>query len=259
MAQKCQSIFRGDEVLINIAVPGVNGRMGQAVAQEVLQQNDMRLSVATVRAANILLGTKVANSDVEIKDSLRAADFNVLIDFTLPPAVLDHVAYCVAHKHAMVVGTTGLNAEQMQQITQAAQSIPIVFAANMSLGVNMCYKLLATAAKMLDTNWQINVHDLHHADKLDAPSGTAKQMRNVLQNALQQVAGKDVPAITNTSTRAGDNIGEHTVTFSSPFEQVVIAHVANDRVIYAQGAVQAARWVYNKAPGLYSMLDVLGD
>ncbi|HSX19891.1 MAG TPA: 4-hydroxy-tetrahydrodipicolinate reductase, partial [Gammaproteobacteria bacterium] len=148
--------------MIKVAVPGVNGRMGQAVVTEVMQSADMDLIVATARAGE-QLGSKVAKSDVVVTNNISNSDFNVLIDFTLPMGVMEHLAFCREHKIAMVIGTTGFTDEQLVAIKNAAADIPIVLSSNMSVGVNICFKLLASASKMLsDQNWQMGIIDLHH-------------------------------------------------------------------------------------------------
>ena len=153
----------------------------------------------------------------------------------------------------MVIGSTGFNEQQLNTIKQAATKIPIVKSSNMSVGVNICYKLLATAAKMFDSNWDISIVDVHHKHKKDSPSGTAKEMAQVLATS----SGKLLDEINIYSERQGETIGEHTVTFASPEEIVMIGHVAESRNIYATGALTAARWINEREPGLYTMQDVI--
>ncbi len=235
---------------IRIAVPGVNGRMGSLIAQQVSQSQDLTLVLATVRPGNALLGTKVVNSNVSLVSELHA-DFDVLIDFTLPEAVLKHLDFCVRHKKPMVIGATGFSVEQLDILRAAAQEIPIVQGYNMSIGINACYKLLAQAAGLFGSNWDVEIYDLHHQHKKDAPSGTAKEMAKIIQQNSPQVA------ISFSSKRHGEVVGEHKVTFKTPEESVQIAHISHDRGIYAQGAIVAARWIYAKTPGLYNMQDVI--
>lgn len=239
--------------MIKVAVPGVNGRMGQAVAAEVLSANDLQLVLASVRADNQLLGSKVANSDVVITTGLQDINFDVLIDFTLPAGVIEHVEYCRQHNNAMVIGATGFNAEQLQIVQSAAQHIPILLSSNMSVGVNKAYKLIAYASKMFANDWEASVIDIHHKHKKDSPSGTAKQIAKIIADN----AGMELEDIGMHSERQGETIGEHAVIFSNEFEQVIISHISQDRRIYAQGAVIAARWLVQQKPGLYSMLDVI--
>lgn len=239
--------------MTKVAIPGVNGRMGQAVAAEVLSASDLQLVLASVRADNSLLGSRVANSDLVITTGIQSVSFDVLIDFTLPVAVMEHVMYCLQHKKAMVIGTTGFNAEQLEIINAAAQDIPVLLSANMSIGVNKAYKLIAYASRMFTEGWQITVTDLHHQHKKDSPSGTAKQIVKIITDNT----GKALDDITLHSERRGEVIGEHSVIFSNQVEQVIISHISQDRRIYAQGAVIAARWLVQQKAGLYSMLDVV--
>lgn len=238
--------------MIKVAVPGVSGRMGSMIAQKILQTEGMQLTSATVRDTNALLGQKVANSDVIINTDLSGSDFDVLIDFTLPESVLRHINYCVAHNKAMVIGATGFDDKQLQFIKEAAKKIPIVLAANMSIGVNICYNMLAAASKMLDKSWQIAIDDTHHKNKKDAPSGTSKQFAKVINDNITHQT-----QIQFSSQRLDEVVGIHTVSIKNQFEEIIVGHIANDRSIYAEGAIVAARWVYNKQPGLYSMRDVL--
>lgn len=238
--------------MIKIALPGVNGRMGQAIAKAILQTQDMALVIATVRDTE-QVGQKVANSNVIITDKIFHADYDVLIDFTLPEGVMEHLAYCVEHNKAMVIGTTGFTDEQLATIEVAAQSIPIVKAANMSIGVNICMKLWGEAAKLLGKDWEMGIIDLHHQHKKDSPSGTAKQISKV----LSENSRKNPDEIEMLSDRRGEIVGTHIVTFKSPYEFITIGHEAQDRGIFAHGAVTAAKWVYKRDPGLYSMLDVI--
>lgn len=232
-------------------MPGVNGRMGAAIADQVVQHQNLSLTVATARSDE-LIGTKVVNSDVAIDAELKP-NFDVLIDFTLPEGVMQHLAYCLQHKKAMVIGATGCTPEQLQTIQDAAQTIPILMSSNMSVGVNICFKLLADAAKMFDANWNVSIVDVHHKHKKDSPSGTAKQMLQILNNNWP-AKNKEIKV---QSERKGEVVGSHAVSFTNPFEEIVIAHFAHNREIFAQGAVLAAQWILGKNPGLYSMMDVV--
>jgi len=219
----------------------------------VLQTADLNLAVATVRNDNPMLGKKLLTSSLEVAADFKGRNFDVLIDFTLPAGVMQHVSYCQNNSAAMVIGSTGFNDQQMQIIEQAALTIPILISANMSLGVNVCYKLLASAANMLNNEWQVSIHDVHHQHKKDSPSGTAKHMAQV----IAKNSGRELDAVNICSERRGEFVGTHSVTFNNAFEEIAILHVAHDRSIFAQGAVTAARWLYKRAPGLYSMQDVV--
>ena len=239
--------------MIKIAVPGVSGRMGSAVAEQVLQSDDLTLVAATVRAGNPLAGKKLTNSDLTVATSLSDSNADVLIDFTLPIGVMNHLEYCLKNKIAMVIGATGFSERDLEAIEDAAKQIPIVLAANFSIGVNVCNKLLALAAKLLDHNWDVSILDEHHKNKKDTPSGTAKHMARI----LAENSDRDPKEINIYSERQGDTVGTHTVTFANPDELIVISHIAENRDIFAVGAVTAARWVVGREPGLYGMGDVV--
>jgi 4-hydroxy-tetrahydrodipicolinate reductase len=199
-----------------------------------------------------------------------SADFHTLIDFTRPEATLQNIAYCVANKKNIVIGTTGFSNEQKQQIQQASKSIGIVFAPNMSVGVNLCFKLLDIAARVLGDEVDIEVIEAHHRHKVDAPSGTALRMGEVVADALgrklddcavygrEGVTGeRDRKTIGFETIRAGDIVGDHTVLFAGIGERVEITHKASSRMTFANGAIRAALWLADKVNGLYDMQDVL--
>jgi len=215
--------------LINIAVPGLNGRMSTAIRDQISRAEDLKL-------------VGIDNNP------------DVLIDFTAPTAVLEHLDYCLQHNIAMVIGVTGFSEEQFKLIETGATQIPIVLSANMSIGVNICYKLLSQAAKLFDSSWNVKVSDVHHQHKKDSPSGTAKHMARVIA-AEREV---DTASIEITSERRGEVIGEHMVTFATAAETVTISHTANTRDVFALGAINAARWVNGKKPGFYTMNDIIG-
>lgn len=240
--------------MIRIAVPGVKGRMGAAIASQVLQATDLQLALVTAKTDDPSVGTKFAATQLIIASELQASSFDVFIDFTTPAAVMQHLDYCLHNNIAMVIGVTGFDASQLQIITQAASRIPILMSANMSIGVNICYKLLTQSCKMFDNSWKVAISDVHHQHKKDSPSGTAKQLAQVIAAAR----GVDVATIPIHSERLGDVVGEHSITFSNSTETVTINHTANTRDIFALGAVNAARWIYGREPNLYNMLDVIG-
>jgi 4-hydroxy-tetrahydrodipicolinate reductase len=197
-------------------------------------------------------------------------DFDVLIDFTRPEATLNALSVCQSAGKAMVIGTTGFSDDALKVIDQASSDIPIVFAPNMSVGVNLTLKLLETTAKVIGNDSNIEIIEAHHRHKVDAPSGTALKMGEVIANALGRdlsecaVYGRegteeprDRQTIGFSSIRGGDVVGEHTVTFFMEGERVEITHKASSRMTYANGAVRACQWLTNQANGLYSMQDVL--
>jgi 4-hydroxy-tetrahydrodipicolinate reductase len=197
--------------------------------------------------------------------------FDVLIDFTRPAATVAHLALCQAADKAMVIGTTGLSAEQKTGIARAAETIPIVFAPNMSVGVNLSFKLLELAAQVFGDGVDIEIIEAHHRHKVDAPSGTALALGQVIAQTLgrdlercavygrQGVTGeRDRATIGFATVRAGDIVGEHTVLFADVGERLEITHRASSRMTFAKGAVRAAAWLAGRGPGLFDMQDVLG-
>jgi len=241
--------------MTKIAINGSNGRMGQALIEAVKLD------------PNVSQGS-ILNRGDDIERVLK--DFDVLIDFTRPEATLDALSVCQSAGKAMVIGTTGFSDDALKVIDQASSDIPIVFAPNMSVGVNLTLKLLETTAKVIGTDSNIEIVEAHHRHKVDSPSGTALKMGEVIANALGRdlsecaVYGRegteeprDRQTIGFSSIRGGDVVGEHTVTFFMEGERVEITHKASSRMTYANGAVKASQWLTNQANGLYSMQDVL--
>ena len=241
--------------MTRIAINGSKGKMGQALVDAV----NLNKSVT--------LGAGVDKGD-NLNDSLQ--DFDVLIDFSRPEASLKAISICKNSGKAMVIGTTGFSDDELKVIKQASTQIPIVFAPNMSVGVNLTLKLLETSAKVIGKDSSIEIIETHHRYKVDSPSGTALKMGEVIANALGRDLAKcavygregiDEPRDLNTigfsSIRGGDVVGDHTVTFFMEGERVEITHKASSRMIYANGAVRAANWLHDKPSGLYSMQDVL--
>ena len=241
--------------MTKIAITGSNGRMGRALIRAVKINPDVTQGPMLNRGDDINLVLK---------------DFDVLVDFTRPEATLEALSICQNAGKAMVIGTTGFSDEALKIIDQASSDIPIVFAPNMSVGVNLTLKLLETTAKVIGTDSNIEIVEAHHRHKVDAPSGTALKMGEVIANALGRdlsecaVYGRegteqprDKQTIGFSSIRGGDVVGEHSVTFFMEGERVEITHKASSRMTYANGAIKACQWLTNKANGLYSMQDVL--
>jgi len=241
--------------MTKIAIPGSNGRMGRALIRAIKLNS------------NVAQGPKLNRGD-DIKQMLK--DFDVLVDFTRPEGTLNALSICQNAGKALVIGTTGFSDEALKIIDQASSDIPIVFAPNMSVGVNLTLKLLETTAKVIGTDSNIEIVEAHHRHKVDAPSGTALKMGEVIANALGRnlsecaVYGRegteqprDKQTIGFSSIRGGDVVGEHSVTFFMEGERVEITHKASSRMTYANGAIKACQWLTNKANGLYSMQDVL--
>jgi len=241
--------------MTRIAINGSKGKMGQTLI-EAINLNE-----------NVDLGIGLDKGD-SLNNSLE--DFDVLIDFSRPDATLNALSICESSGKAMVIGTTGFSDDELEVIIQASKDIPIVFAPNMSIGVNLTLKLLETSAKVIGPDSSIEIIEAHHRYKVDSPSGTALKMGEVVANALGRnltdcaIYGRegieeprDLNSIGFSSIRGGDVVGEHTVAFFMEGERVEITHKASSRMIYANGAVRAANWLHNKPNGLYSMQDVL--
>ncbi|HIA59668.1 MAG TPA: 4-hydroxy-tetrahydrodipicolinate reductase [Gammaproteobacteria bacterium] len=265
--------------MIKVAIAGAAGRMGRELVEAITHsESDIAVSVATVCADDPALGVDVgllavgSALGVETVAELDSVldDFDVLIDFTTPEATLQHLALCQQNRKAMVIGTTGFSESQHQRIANSGETIPIVFAPNMSIGVNLCFNLLEQAARVLGDDVDIEIIEAHHRHKKDAPSGTALKMGEIVAQALdrnlQQVAlygregmgeERDRKTIGFSTVRAGDIVGDHTVIFAGLGERVEITHKASSRMTFAIGAVRAANWIADKDPGLYSMRDVL--
>jgi len=262
-----------------IAIAGAAGRMGRALIEACHQTADTQLSGALERPEHALLGTDTGDlvglgkQGVLLTSDLSVALLNaaVLIDFTQPATTLAHVQACRAAGKRMVIGTTGLSEADKQVLQAAAEEIAIVFAPNMSVGVNLCFKLLSLAAQVLGDGVDIEIIEAHHRHKVDAPSGTALRMGEVVAEALGRdlkscaVYGREgrtgerqATTIGFETIRAGDIVGEHTVMFADIGERVEITHKATSRLTFAKGAVRAAQWVMQQERGLFDMQDVLG-
>jgi len=264
--------------MLNIAIAGSSGRMGRALIEAVIQAPDMRLAAALDRAGSAALGKDAgeligAPCGTLITDNpdtaLRGA--HALIDFTRPEGTLAHIELCRKHKVNMVIGTTGFTPEQKQIIHAASRDIGIVFAPNMSVGVNVVFKLLEQAAKVLGEGYDIEIIEAHHRHKVDSPSGTALRMGEVVAETLgrdlaecaiygrEGVTGERNPSTIGFATvRGGDIVGDHTVLFAGIGERVEISHKASSRATFSMGAVRAARFLAGKTSGLFDMQDVLG-
>lgn len=263
---------------LNVAVAGVAGRMGRMLIDAVVHDPAARLTGALEHAGHALVGQDAAvlaaaAAGVRIvADPARAIEgATVLIDFTRPEATLAHLAACRHAGVGMVIGTTGLDAAQRAAVADAAREVGVVFAPNMSVGVNVAFRLIETAARILGGDYDVEVLELHHRHKVDAPSGTALRMGEVVAQALgrdlAQVAVHGRAGVTGErrgatigfhALRGGDIVGDHTVYFCGAGERLEITHRSSSRANYALGAVRAARWLQGRGAGLYDMQDVLG-
>ena len=262
--------------MLKLAITGVAGRMGRAVVEAATENSEVQVSAAVHRPGSSFLGMDagelvgVGAIGVPITPSLDDTDFDCLIDFTLVDSALENLRFCRANSKAIVIGTTGFNEQQQLEIKAAGSDIAVVWAPNMSVGVNLCFALLEQAAAVLGDEADIEIMETHHRNKLDSPSGTAIRMGEVIANTLgrdlKQCAvygreGLSEPRDRNTigfaTTRAGDVVGEHTVLFASDGERVEITHKASNRQTFAKGALRAATWLQDQQPGFYDMQDVL--
>ena len=263
---------------IKIAIVGASGRMGRMLIEAALKDEGVQLVSAIDQPGTSAIGKDagelvgmpcgvLVTTDVEA--GIAKAD--CLIDFTRPEGTLDHLDACQRHKVAMVIGTTGFDEESKQVIAEVAKQIPVVFAPNMSVGVNVIFKLLDTASRILAEGYDVEIVEAHHKLKIDAPSGTALRMGEVVAQALgrdlkqcavygrEGVTGERDPSTIGFATvRGGDIVGDHTVMYCGTGERVEISHKAGSRMPYALGSMRAARFLASKQSGLFDMQDVLG-
>jgi 4-hydroxy-tetrahydrodipicolinate reductase len=265
--------------VLKIAVLGAAGRMGRATLSCIFEAEDLGLVGAVTEPGDALLGRDAGELvgagavGVPLTDE-RSHGLNtaqVAVDFTLPTATEANLRACVEHGTALVVGTTGLEERQQRAMEKAAHEIPIVYARNMSIGVNVFLELVGRAAKALGDTYDVEIAETHHRSKVDAPSGTALALgervaavrgRKLADLAVYARHGQTGPRVPGTVgfavTRGGNVVGEHVVRFIGTEEEVEFSHRAGDRKTFARGALRAARWVAAQAPGLYSMADMLG-
>jgi 4-hydroxy-tetrahydrodipicolinate reductase len=263
----------------NIAVIGAAGRMGKALIETIAETQGARLSAALEQPDSSLVGADagelagIGRNNIQVAASLAevADDFDVLIDFSVPAVTAANAAFCAEHGKKMVIGTTGLNDEQLQQVMAASQSNAVCMASNYATGVNLCFKLAELAASVLGNDVDIEISEAHHRHKIDAPSGTAlslgESVAGALGRTLKEVAvygregqtgARDRQTIGFATVRAGDIVGDHTVIFAADGERVEITHKASSRMAFARGAVRAAKWLSTQDAGLFDMQDVLG-
>jgi 4-hydroxy-tetrahydrodipicolinate reductase len=265
--------------MTRIAIAGVAGRMGLVLVDACAQADGLQLSGAFERSGKSVIGQDCGllagldSNGVLVGEGVASLgdDFDVLIDFTRPEATLENIAWCRQRGKRIVIGTTGFDDAGKAVITAAAEDMPIMFAPNMSVGVNLCFKLLEIAAGVLGDDVDIEVIEAHHRHKVDAPSGTALRMGEVIADTLGRnladdaiygregiTAERERRTIGFSTIRAGDIVGEHTVMFAGLGERVEITHKASSRMTFASGAMRAAGWLMQRENGLYDMQDVLG-
>lgn len=263
---------------MNIAVAGASGRMGRMLIEAIVADQDATLAGALDIPGSPSLGTDAAlflgkpgGVTIESDFATGLAKAQYLIDFTRPEGTLKHLEYCAAHGIKMIIGTTGFDEAGKAAIAAAATKTAIVFAPNMSVGVNVTMKLLELAAKSFSHGYDIEIIEAHHRHKVDAPSGTALKMGEVVAGALgrdlnevgvfarEGVTGERDPSSIGFATiRGGDIVGDHTVLFAGIGERIEITHKSSSRVTYAHGSLRAARFLQDKSAGLFDMQDVLG-
>lgn len=266
-------------MMTRVAVAGAAGRMGRTLIEAVVHHG----AGLQVTAGTVLPDDPALGMDLGLLAGIKALGvtavgqlnglqhkFDVLIDFTSRESSLANLQFCRQHRKAIVIGTTGFTDEEKQEIAAGAADIPVMFAPNYSVGVNLCLKLLDMAARVLGDDVDIEIVEAHHRFKKDSPSGTALRMGEVVASALgrnlNEVAvygregmsdERDRKTIGFATVRAGDIVGDHTVIFAGLGERVEITHKASSRMTFAKGAVRAAAWLQGKGPGLYSIDDVL--
>jgi 4-hydroxy-tetrahydrodipicolinate reductase len=264
---------------VKVGVVGCAGRMGQMLLKMLISAPGMVVVGGTERKGSIALGQDIgalAGADplgISVGDdpSLLFDSADVVVDFTNPTATVSHAQMAARTGCALVIGTTGFDSDQLSSLYRAAQRAPIVLAANMSLGINLLQQVVEEVARILDPDWDIEIIEMHHRQKIDAPSGTAlalgeaaargrgQQLRRISRRSRDGQVGPRVKGeIGFAALRGGDVVGDHTVIFAADGERVEITHRASSREIFARGAVKSVLWAAGKKPGLYSMRDVLG-
>jgi len=251
---------------MRIAIAGAGGRMGRTLIDAVLAERGLTLAAAFDVPGSPAVGQEIGTIRIA-SEPKTAALADVLIDFTRPEGTLEHLK----HAKAMVIGTTGFSPAQKKMIEEAAMRMPIAMAANFAVGVNAAYKLAETAARILGEGYDVEIIEAHHRHKIDAPSGTALKLGEVVAKALNrklsevarhgragETGERPEKQIGFHAIRGGDIVGEHTVIFAGQGERLEVTVRSQSRMTYAAGALRAARFLQNRAPGLYDMADVLG-
>ena len=237
--------------MIKLAVSGCQGRMGSRISELASQDKDFKIAVLLEHEGHPAIGQKIQGVSVQSEPSvLKEAD--VLIEFTTPEATFLHLRECLKSRVKMVIGTTGLLESQVQAIKDASRVIPIVFSSNMSVGVNIFFKIAREVAEKTGKTYNIKIVEAHHVHKKDAPSGTAKTLAQIVEEASKTKVS-DIKSI-----RKGEIIGDHDIIFESEVDTIKISHSAKTRDIFVKGALVAAKFIAKKTKGLYDMQSVLG-
>lgn len=264
---------------MKIIVTGTAGRMGCSIIAAIYQDSELLLTGVVEEKKNKYIGQDVGilagigSTGLKIIDNIEEVieEGDALIEFTNPSATIEHLKYAHNFKKKMVIGTTGLNEEQITQIEKCAQKIPIVFSPNMSMGVNLLFKITSEVTKILGKDFDIEIIEAHHHHKKDAPSGTANKLAEIVANTLNRelkevgvygreglIGERKKEEIGILSIRGGDIVGEHNVVFIGEGERIELIHKAHSRMTFAKGALKAVKWLQDKDSGLYNMNDVLG-
>ena len=263
---------------ISISIPGSNGKMGKTLLSLILESTKYEIASATCLPnedevgidIGLFVGKSKINREINAEPLSMFQNSNVLIDFTAPDATMFHAKECYNNNMAIVIGTTGLNADQENELQYFSKKIPIVYSANFSIGVTLLSQLVSNATKTLGFDWDIEVLEMHHKQKVDSPSGTALLLGKSAADARQQelsnvksisrdglVGKRKSDEIGFAVLRGGDVVGEHSVLFCNSGERIELAHKATDRSIFASGALRASYWAASAEPGFYSLADVL--
>ena len=264
--------------MLKLGITGASGQMGKALLEIILNDEDVDLCAAFDASSSVAIGKDVGNA-IGLKTGINVGcdlaqgldGCGVLIDFTRPAGTLEHLKYCVKLGIPIVIGTTGFSQKEQEAVINAAEKIPIVFAPNMSVGVNVMFNLVEIAAKALGSDFDAEILESHHSKKVDSPSGTALKMgnliaevtnRNLDENGIFSRHGntgkRDPKSIGFATIRGGDVVGDHTAFFVGMGESVEISHKSRDRSTFARGAIRAAKYIANKSSGLHDMRQVLG-
>jgi len=244
---------------MRIGISGVCGKMGGRIAVLASDESGITINAVLERPGAPELGKKLSevievqgvDAVISTDTEMIAGNIDCLIDFTIPAATMAHLEVCKKNSIAMVIGTTGFKKEEEEKIKEAAKIIPIVFSPNMAIGVNVLFSMIAEAARVLNDSFDMKIDETHHVHKKDSPSGTAKMIAKVMEEA----SGKNIPV---EAFREGEVIGNHGIIFDNKYETLEVRHNAKSRDVFAAGAIKAAQFVAGKPPRLYSMRDVLG-
>ena len=263
---------------IRLAVVGCLGRMGRSIIAQALKDKDVSVRAAIESRDNLYIGSNLKellredSIDIKVSDNLEkvADDIDVIIDFTSPAATISTLSIARGVKIPIVVGTTGLMDEELKVLKSTSGLIPVLYSANMSIGINLLFKLLPELTTALGDDYDIEIIEIHHNKKKDSPSGTAKRLAKLIADAKGasldklavygregNVGQRPKGEIGIHAIRAGNVIGEHTIVFAGRNERIEITHRATSRDVFAQGAIRAAKYIFDKSPGLYNMQDVL--